>query len=322
MVLEALLEELGIAVVTANSGYDAIDYIEQHQAVSETAVDLIFMDIQMPRMSGQEAAIQIRQLENKRQLATKNEKNTPPIPIIALTAHSLSDEKDSLLASGINDYVGKPISQTQLLQILQKWLGKNSQTFLPSNPIAKPVLPMLYFPVDTKAYPYPQVLYPIKRTQKSLALPMPTPVENVLEHTPQVAEKVIDWEDALVRAAGKPDLASNLMMLLIDSIDQEKADLAAAWQAHDRQTLANIAHRILGASRYTGVPALRQASQNFEDKCLLNVQNQSAAQFIFLSAPYEQLLTALDTLKNTDLTPWSQLYYYRLKEQDMPWKMI
>ena len=48
------------------------------------------------------------------------------IPIIALTAHGLADERDRLIASGINDYVGKPISQPQLLQVLQKWLGRTT----------------------------------------------------------------------------------------------------------------------------------------------------------------------------------------------------
>ena len=70
------------------------------------------MDIQMPRMSGSETAIQIRKVETQT--------GHQHIPIIALTAHSLSDERDTLLASGIDDYVGKPISQAQLF--LQRWL--------------------------------------------------------------------------------------------------------------------------------------------------------------------------------------------------------
>ena len=70
----------------------------------------------MPRMSGHEAAKQIRNIEHA----------DSRIPIIALTAHGLADERDKLIASGINDYVGNPISQPQLLQVLQKWLGRKS----------------------------------------------------------------------------------------------------------------------------------------------------------------------------------------------------
>ncbi|MGB5876013.1 MAG: ATP-binding protein, partial [Psychrobacter nivimaris] len=167
LVLDALLSELGIQVVTASSGFDAIEIISKQQtkniktaksdkqslsnktqlSKAETRdeinkktnsafyhedtsaddkaatqdrdnIDLIFMDIQMPRMSGHEAAKQIRNIENV----------DSRIPIIALTAHGLADERDKLIASGINDYVGKPISQPQLLQVLQKWLGRKSTT--------------------------------------------------------------------------------------------------------------------------------------------------------------------------------------------------
>lgn len=173
LVLDALLSELGIQVITANSGFDAIELISKQQTKNikvakanqqsllnktkiskaqahaqinkasnnalstadvnaedkagaedrtdsdnKSNIDLIFMDIQMPRMSGREAAEQIRKIEV----------DDTRIPIIALTAHGLSDERDKLIASGIDDYVGKPISQPQLLQVLQKWLGRTATT--------------------------------------------------------------------------------------------------------------------------------------------------------------------------------------------------
>ena len=148
----------------------------------------------------------------------------------------------------------------------------------------------------------------------------PTLSQPIVDEIAQLT--VIDWEDALMRVAGKPDLAANLLTLLIDSVDQEKTDLQQAWQQHDRQALAHVAHRILGASRYTGVPQLRQASQNLEDRCLLNVSNQSPAQFALLAPYYEQLLQALDNIKQADLSPWPQLHYAKLKEHDMAWKLI
>lgn len=285
LVLEALLAELGIDVVTVNSGYDAIEYISLTKTNPEKSVDLIFMDIQMPRMSGREASEQIRKIET----------NDKHIPIVALTAHSLSDERDKLLASGIDDYIGKPINQAQLLQVLQRWLGKQGNTT--TNSLSN---------LTTQ-----QSIHDAEKSQTTVKA-------NQSNHD----LLVIDWEDALVRSAGKPDLAGNLLMMLIESIEQEKTALYQAWQNNDRQTLANIAHRILGASRYTGVPALRQASQNFEDKCLLNVNHISPAQFSLLSPHFEQLIQALDNLQQIDLSPWPQLKYARLKEQDMTWKMI
>jgi len=339
LVLEALLAELSINVVTVNSGFDAIEYITTHQSQSDTAVDLIFMDIQMPRMSGSEAAIQIRKVET--QAGHKH------IPIIALTAHSLSDERDKLLASGIDDYVGKPISQAQLLQILQRWLGKHSTsvsadvTFDSTADVAS----------DKSAINSPISARSIASGANNLRTATITPKESgVFAHTPSAASTtttddnanlpslpsvssqhsaeslaslaVIDWDDAVMRVAGKPDLAANLITLLIESIEQEKSDLQQAWQRHDRQALSHVAHRILGASRYTGVPQLRQASQNLEDKCLLNINNSSPAQFAILAPYYEQMLQALDNLAQADLSQFPALKYAQLKENDMTWKII
>ncbi|WP_278931322.1 ATP-binding protein [Moraxella osloensis] len=338
LVLEALLAELSINVVTVNSGFDAIEYITTHQSQSDTAVDLIFMDIQMPRMSGSEAAIQIRKVETQA--------GHQHIPIIALTAHSLSDERDTLLASGIDDYVGKPVSQAQLLQILQRWLGKHStsSTNLTSD-LAADVAS------DKSAINSPISARSIaSRANHPRTAPAIPKESGVFAHTPSAASTtttddnanlpslpsvssqhsaeslanlaVIDWDDAVMRVAGKPDLAANLITLLIESIEQEKSDLQQAWQRHDRQALSHVAHRILGASRYTGVPQLRQASQNLEDKCLLNINNSSPAQFAILAPYYEQMLQALDNLAQADLSQFPALKYAQLKENDMTWKMI
>lgn len=328
LVLEALLGELGIETVTASSGFDAIDYITHQHAHPDYAVDLIFMDIQMPRMSGSEASLQIRQIE-------MTEYQGKHIPIVALTAHSLSDERDKLLASGIDDYVGKPISQAQLLQVLQRWLGKHSDYHLKTlalsdsleksdslDPHQAVSLPPTFQAQQTPQAPLPRLPNLTASSPTNVAPQTDTVTSHALTQaiTPYLA--VIDWEDAVARVAGKPDLATNLLIMLIESVDQEKADLVAAWQRHDRQALSHVAHRILGASRYTGVPQLRQASQNLEDKCLLNIDNSSPAQFAMLTPYYEALLQALDNLKQADLSDYPQLKYAQLKEHDMTWKMI
>ena len=331
LVLEALLAELSINVVTVNSGFDAIEYITTHQSQSDTAVDLIFMDIQMPRMSGSEAAIQIRKVETQA--------GHQHIPIIALTAHSLSDERDTLLASGIDDYVGKPVSQAQLLQILQRWLGKHSTsvsadvasdksainspisarsiTSGANNPRTAPATPK-----ESGVFAHTPLAASATTTDDNTNLPSLPSVSSQHSAESLANLAVIDWDDAVMRVAGKPDLAANLITLLIESIEQEKSDLQQAWQRHDRQALSHVAHRILGASRYTGVPQLRQASQNLEDKCLLNINNSSPAQFAILAPYYEQMLQALDNLAQADLSQFPALKYAQLKENDMTWKII
>ncbi|WP_201607358.1 hybrid sensor histidine kinase/response regulator [Psychrobacter immobilis] len=507
LVLDALLSELGIQVVTASSGFDAIEIISKQQtkniktaksdkqslsnktqlSKAETRdeinkktnsafyhedtsaddkagtqdkdnIDLIFMDIQMPRMSGHEAAKQIRNIENA----------DSRIPIIALTAHGLADERDKLIASGINDYVGKPISQPQLLQVLQKWLGRKSTTpqltALPDtdlqnfglqhpdlqganlqdanvqsidpteaeltaidslrgysindNDLSNDLLSNNVNGLETQAssdmssdtltttYPIirgdgvdrnstsvssePKITRPLSlkkirddylrdsqpregyrrdtardiqpryeslRLQKQGQSPLlqsPTKsINNSQDKSPQDqsfqdrtanansalheqinndlsnnnisksdTSNILDWQDALTRSANKPELAAKLIIMMIDTINDEKQALIQAWEAHDRNMLAQIAHRILGGSRYTGVPQLRQASQDLEDKCLLNVQHTTPVQFAMIEPYYEALLTALDNLQKVDLSSYPQLNYHRLSENDMTWKMI
>jgi two-component system sensor histidine kinase BarA len=422
LVLDALLSELGIHVITANSGFDAIELISKQQAkniknaksaqqslsnktqiskaqaraqthVTSNAastidanteektsthsksnsqdrlqdkdrIDLIFMDIQMPRMSGREAAQQIRKIEV----------GDSYIPIIALTAHGLSDERDKLLASGIDDYVGKPISQPQLLQVLQKWLGRTStsqhllqiastdaadsmasnavdDTKAKSPPVDKTVprpLSLKKIRDDYMRDIQPRDEYrrePQRATQpryQGLQYQNQLHEDTLIEQDEQsqsysseqvqqeygsknssiVGMEILDWQDALTRSANKPDLAAKLIIMMIDTIADEKEALAQAWQARDRNMLAQVAHRILGASRYTGVPQLRQASQDLEDKCLLNVQHTTPAQFAMLKPYYEDLLFALTNLQTLDLSPYPQLNYHRLSENDMTWKMI
>ncbi|WP_131668301.1 ATP-binding protein [Psychrobacter pygoscelis] len=384
LVLDALLSELGIKVVTVNSGFDAIElmskqqaalkqqktdatndldiYDNHHQQSDRTAkkgsasttnallsndkknlqknsaatsanaiekhavaerIDLIFMDIQMPRMSGREAAEQIRKIEDPKHRT----------PIIALTAHGLSDERDRLIAAGIDDYIGKPISQPQLLQVLQKWLGRTTAGERGNSKGAN--LPMLTAEqaglVDTPLEDSTQaVLNQVRKpksaafSEKSIDSNFASPESIDMTDKTEALESlpVIDWEDALTRSANKPELAAQLIFMMVDSIEQEKSDLAQAWEDKDRTLLSQIAHRILGASRYAGVPQLRKASQDLEDRCLLNVQHTTPAQFAMLAPSYEALQIALDNLCDVDLSTHPQLSYHKLSEDDMTWKMI
>jgi two-component system sensor histidine kinase BarA len=105
--LQVMLSEIGVTVFTATSGQQAIDI------AASKPIDLILMDIQMPEMSGIEAMKSIRQL-----------KLNKLIPIIAVTADVMEDQKEILLAEGMDDYQTKPISEEKLRAIIQKWAIK------------------------------------------------------------------------------------------------------------------------------------------------------------------------------------------------------
>ncbi|MGV8488915.1 response regulator, partial [Pseudomonas aeruginosa] len=67
-------------------------------------------DVQMPGMDGRQATEAIRRGEAEREVS--------PLPVIALTAHSLSNEKRALLQAGMEDYLTKPIDEQQMAQVV------------------------------------------------------------------------------------------------------------------------------------------------------------------------------------------------------------
>ncbi len=104
-----LLEKLGVEVEVAVNGCEAVE-----KAAAQT-YDLILMDCQMPEMDGYEATRHIRQREAQR--------GSERVPIVALTAHALSGDREKCLAVGMDDYLSKPLKPDELKTTLLKWLG-------------------------------------------------------------------------------------------------------------------------------------------------------------------------------------------------------
>jgi len=104
--LSKLLRSKGMEVVVAEDGRIALETLNNHKDV-----DLILMDIMMPIMDGYEA---IRQIRNTKLLCT--------IPIIALTAKALPEDRHKSLIAGANDYLAKPIDTNRLLMTIRVWL--------------------------------------------------------------------------------------------------------------------------------------------------------------------------------------------------------
>jgi PAS domain S-box-containing protein len=99
-----LLENLGHSVTCARNGLEVV------QLLSAERFDLIFMDIQMPLMDGEEAT---RKIRSSKELGRKSE-----IPIIATTAFAMTGDREKFLAAGMNDYVSKPISMKEIEKVL------------------------------------------------------------------------------------------------------------------------------------------------------------------------------------------------------------
>ncbi len=105
-VAREILSGAGLDVTVANNGQAAVD------AVTQGRYDAVLMDIQMPVMDGYSASREIRNLKSE----IRN------VPIIAMTAHAMTGDREKSIAAGMNDHVAKPIDPDQLFNILQKWI--------------------------------------------------------------------------------------------------------------------------------------------------------------------------------------------------------
>jgi two-component system, sensor histidine kinase and response regulator len=97
------LEKLGVAADAVANGIEAIEAISRH------GYDLVFMDVQMPEMDGFTAARELR-------------KRGATLPIVALTANALAGDRERCLAAGMDDYLAKPLLETELLRVLRRFL--------------------------------------------------------------------------------------------------------------------------------------------------------------------------------------------------------
>jgi two-component system sensor histidine kinase/response regulator len=108
ILMEKLLVRRGHRTVAAGTGLEAV------RLAAEGAVDLVFMDCQMPELDGYTATQRIREREG----------GGPRLPIVAMTAHAMAGDRDKCLAAGMDDYVAKPLRSDEVDQMLARWLPR------------------------------------------------------------------------------------------------------------------------------------------------------------------------------------------------------
>jgi signal transduction histidine kinase/ActR/RegA family two-component response regulator len=109
-VVTAILRKRGFVIELANDGQEALDKLE-----SAGEFDLVLMDVQMPTLDGLEATRLIRKDDRWKDL-----------PIVAMTAHAMTGDKERCLEAGMNGYISKPVHPSHLLATVDEFLAKRA----------------------------------------------------------------------------------------------------------------------------------------------------------------------------------------------------
>lgn len=191
-----LLEEAGIRVSIANHGAEVLDLLEKEKP------DCILMDVQMPVMDGLAATRQIRTMQEFQEL-----------PVIAMTANAMNEDRLQCLGAGMNDFIPKPFIPDVLFGTLLRWLGTH--------------------PENTRTEYHP-VAAPLPEAQAQ--------TEPSLLQLHELARQLGDQPDKLIRYARK----------FVQSAQQGLEDMRLADHNEDLPTLAALGHKLKSSARTVG----------------------------------------------------------------------
>jgi PAS domain S-box-containing protein len=240
LVARLTLERMGHEAVLANNGREALEALAKEQ------FDAVLMDCQMPEMDGYEATRRLR--------AGEVADADPATPIIALTAYALAGDKARCLASGMNEYVTKPLSAELLRQALAR-CGLDAGK--------------------------PRTSPPIQTTP-----PMEISLSPVLD------DEQLRKLSQLKTATGEP-LTGQLFGMLIREMPARLTALRDALERHDVDHLARVAHTLAGSCANLGAAALGAVSRELENSAKLEAWSESASCLTRVGIEWERLRAEL-----------------------------
>jgi signal transduction histidine kinase/FixJ family two-component response regulator len=112
LVTVRVLERCGFRAHVVNDGQEALD------ALSMQTYDAVLMDCQMPELDGYEATRELRRREGDGRRT----------PVIAMTAHAMTGDRERCLAAGMDDYIAKPVRSQALVAVLQRWIATDQES--------------------------------------------------------------------------------------------------------------------------------------------------------------------------------------------------
>ena len=223
-VAAGLLMDMGMDVDMAGNGRICLEKLEKK------SYDLVLMDIQMPEMDGLETTRRIR-----RNLEWSG------LPVIAMTAHAMTGDREKSLDAGMNDHITKPVEPAALCELLQRFLPQDKQP-APGDPGAVPQKPI------------PLALSGTGKTacRKSEAtMPADLPVMEGIEP-----------DQALNHVS--PAMLTKLLYDFKRTYQDLPGKISACQAENDLETLRTTAHTLKGVAAYIGALPLQQAAGDLE----------------------------------------------------------
>jgi two-component system sensor histidine kinase BarA len=232
-----IFSQEGFQVVSANNGEQAVTLAEQ------ILFNLIYLDIKLPDIDGFEVTRRIRALH----------KDYEYTPIIAVSAYISEQEEEILKATGINDFLIKPVKRSDIHRSLLKWIQpQERERYAVSEPQS----------VEGRVQ---------SRGSSSQAQIMSRNAINTRSHQVDkffeqqfVDLKVIDWNAAVEAANKNAIIAKEILGMLIESLPEFIDLIRTHYQANDYKKLVDQVHKLHGSASYCGVPRLKQAAYQCE----------------------------------------------------------
>jgi len=207
-----LLTDAGFVVTIANNGEEAVNLLKQH------SYDIVLMDMQMPIMDGVSATQEIRK-----------SKSLDELPIVAMTANAMTQDKERCLAAGMNDHVAKPIDPDELFRTLLRWIKPRANS-----------------------------MHKIAQADVGKAQVIETTLPDI---------EGLDIQLGLKRVLNKVPAYISMLRKFLESQSTAPTELRSALASKDIVTAERIAHTAKAVCGNIGASALQHQAEELEQLC-------------------------------------------------------
>lgn len=273
VILELMLKERGHSVTLAGNGKEVIDllkasgHFEAHSEGAEIAkFDIVLTDIQMPELDGMTMTTLIRELEAER--------GGRRIPIVAVTAHALPEERRVLEEAGVDGVVTKPIDVTRLAETMLRLSGRIGSGAPSGPPGAVPPTPA---PVESLAGPA-----------------VPEAVRRHLAERGESDEPLIDIEGFLERTGGSRDFMREVLVEFGGECRGLLDELKSALSGGDASDVTAAAHAVKGTLLNIGAGRPAAVAKYIETNAVHASREELSAAFDFLEYQVAEVIRTGD----------------------------